>query len=178
MKILIEGEEYKIDDLELILDDPKFYTQKGTTATISSVGYYHSFEKKELVYMLPKVFMKDTDSTIFGLTKDELFDFESYETFKHKEEYKWIRQLLIYFYNSLKEYKRRYSDNIITEASQSLELNTNLGINEFTYLDLLLSFVNYYKKNKTNILFKHINFKSNRLKIQNGRKRLENRCRF
>ncbi|WP_435524916.1 hypothetical protein [Chryseobacterium indoltheticum] len=46
MKILIEGEEYNIDDLELILDDPKFYTQKGTTATISSVGYYHSFEKK------------------------------------------------------------------------------------------------------------------------------------
>jgi len=164
MKILIEGEEYKIDDLELILDDPKFYTQKGTTATISSVGYYHSFEKQELVYMLPKVFMKDNRHTIFGLTKDELFNFETNESFKHEEEYKWIRQLLIYFYNSLKEYKRRYYDNLITEASQSLELNTNLGNNEYTYLDLLLSFVNYYKKNKTTVLFKHINFKSNQVK--------------
>ena len=164
MKILIEGEEYNIDDLELILDDPKFYTQKGTTATISSVGYYHSFEKKELVYMLPKVFMKNRESTIFGITKDELFDFESNDTFKHKEEFRWIRQLLIYFYNSLKEYKRRYSDNLITELSQSIELNTNLGDNEYTYLDLLLSFVNYYKKNKNTVLFKHINFKSNQVK--------------
>lgn len=164
MKILIEGEEYNIDNLELILDDPKFYTQKGTTATISSVGYYHSFKKKELVYMLPKVFMKDRESTIFGITKDELFDFETNETFKHKEEFRWIRQLLIYFYNSLKEYKRRYSDNLITELSQSIELNTNLGNNEYTYLDLLLSFVNYYKKNKNTVLFKHINFKSNQVK--------------
>jgi hypothetical protein len=165
MKILIEGEKYPIVDLVAILDDPKFYIQKGLYGTINSVGYYHSFEKNELVYMLPKVFMKDNSgNTIFGISKDELFSFQSNETFKHKEEYRWIRQLLIYFYNSLKEYKRRYSDNIIIEAGHSFELNTNLGTNEYTYLDLLLSFVNFYKKNKTTILFKHIEFKSNQAK--------------
>ncbi|MFV8324920.1 hypothetical protein [Flavobacterium sp. ZS1P14] len=161
MKILIEGQKYLISVLETILDDPKFYIQKGIEGKISSVGYYHSFEKNELVYMLPKVFMKDKDETVFGISKDVLFDFESNESYKHKLEFIWIRQLLIFFYNSLKEYKRRYSDNIIIETSHNFELNTNLGNNEYTYLDLLLSFVNFFKKNKNTILFKHIEFKSN-----------------
>jgi hypothetical protein len=164
MKILIEGEKYPVSDLETILDDPKFYTQKGIDGIINSVGYYHSFDKNELVYMLPKVFMKDANATIFGISKEDLFNFESNDSFKHKEEFRWIRQLLVYFYNSLKEYKRRYSDNIIIETSHSFELNTNFGYNEYTYLDLLLSFVNFYKKNKTTILFKHIEFKSNQVK--------------
>jgi len=163
MKILVEGERYAIDKLESILDDPKFYTQHGAEGIVNSVGYYHSFSKNELVYMLPKVFMKDNEDTIFGLSKTELYNVELNESIKHNDEHRWIRQLIIYFYNSLKEYKRRYSDNIITETSQSLELNTNVGKNEYTYLDLLLSFTNFYKKNKTTILFKHIEFKSSQI---------------
>ncbi|MFK7059421.1 hypothetical protein V3Q90_04695 [Flavobacterium oreochromis] len=164
MKILIEGEDYSIDNLTSVFDDPKFYNQNGNFGKIISVGYYHSFDKKELVYMLPKVFMKDNQETVFGISKDELFDFENSDSFKHNEEYKWIRQLLVYFYNSLTEYKRRIKDTSIIESSLAFELNTNLGDLEHSYLDLLLSFVNFYKKNKNTILFKHIEYKSNQVK--------------
>jgi hypothetical protein len=164
MKILIEGEDYSIDDLNSVFDDPKFYNQNGNVGKIISVGYYHSFEKKELIYMLPKVFMKDNQETVFDISKDELFDFENLETFKRNEEYRWIRQLLVYFYNSLTEYKRRIKDTSIIESSLAFELNTNLGDLEYSYLDLLLSFVNFYKKNKNTILYKHIEYKSNQVK--------------
>ncbi len=164
MKILIEGEDYSIDNLTSVFDDPKFYNQNGNVGKIISVGYYHSFEKKELVYMLPKVFMKDNQETVFDISKDELFDFENIESFKHNEEYKWIRQLLVYFYNSLTEYKRRIKDTSIIESSLAFELNTNLGNLEYSYLDLLLSFVNFYKKNKNTILYKHIEYKSNQVR--------------
>jgi hypothetical protein len=164
MKILIEGEVYSIDNLTSVFDDSKFYNQNGNVGKIISVGYYHSFEKKELVYMIPKVFMKDNQETVFGISKDELFDFENSESFKHNEEYKWIRQLLVYFYNSLIEYKRRIKDTSIIESSIAFELNTNLGDLEYSYLDLLLSFVNFYKKNKNTILYKHIEYKSNQVK--------------
>ncbi|WP_281309560.1 hypothetical protein [Flavobacterium flavigenum] len=163
MKILIEGEDYSIENLASIFDDPKFYNQNGN-GKIISVGYYHSFEKKELVYMLPKVFMKDNQETVFGITKDDLFNFDNFETFKHNEDYRWIRQLLVYFYNSLTEYKRRIKDTSIIESSLAFELNTNLGDLEYSYLDLLLSFVNFYKKNKNTILYKHIEYKSNQVK--------------
>ena len=164
MKILIEGEDYSIDKLTSVFDDPKFYNQNVNVGKIVSVGYYHSFEKRELVYMLPKVFMKDNQETVFGISKDELFDFENSESFKHNEEYKWIRRLLVYFYNSLTEYKRRIKDTSIIESSLAFELNTNLGDLEYSYLDLLLSFVNFYKKNKNTILYKHIEYKSNQVK--------------
>ncbi|CAM4401655.1 hypothetical protein [Flavobacterium terrigena] len=164
MKILIEGEDYLIDQLTTVFDDPKFYNQNANNGRIISVGYYHSFEKKELIYMLPKVFMKDNQETVFGISKDELYNFENNETFKHNEEYKWIRQLLVYFYNSLTEYKRRIKNTSIVESSLAFELNTNLGNEEYSYLDLLLTFVNFYKKNKTTILYKHIEYKSNQAK--------------
>ena len=163
MNVLIEEEFYDIAVLESVFDDPKFYNQQGLKGKITSVGYYHSFEKKKLVYMLPKVFMRDNEQTVFGVSKDELFDIEL-NLIKHKEEFLWIRQLLVYFYNSLNEFKRRNNETKLLDTSHSLELNTNLGENEYTYLDLFLSFVNFYRKNKNTILYKHIEYKSNQAK--------------
>ncbi len=167
MKILIEGEKYHLEQIKHLFDDPKFYHQEGQDATILSVGYYHSYEKNEWVYMLPKVFMANKDTTVFGISKDQLFNLENTETFKHKEEYNWIRQTSIYFYNSLLEFKRRNKFSTIVQSSLSAHLNTNLNDREYSYLDLLLSFVNFYKKNKNSILFKNIQYKSRQVKKTN-----------
>ncbi|WP_445736982.1 hypothetical protein [Mariniflexile sp.] len=164
MKILIEGETYALELLKGIFDDPKFYHQEGQIATILSVGYYHSYERGELIYMLPKVFMANSEATVFGIHKDKLFDLENSETFKHKDEYNWIRQTSVYFYNSLLEFKRRNKLSTIVQSSLSANLNTNLNDKEYSYLDLLLSFVNFYKKNKNYILFQHIEFKSQQVR--------------
>jgi hypothetical protein len=164
MKILIEGAYYPILTLQNIFDDPKFYTQNGVEGKIISVGYYHSFEKNELVYMLPKVFMIDDINSIFGKTKEELLELNSLKNIKHDLQFNWIRQSSLYFYNSLLEYRKRIMDSQIVNKSDRFELNTNLGDQEYSYLDLLLSFVNYYKKNKTHILYKHIEFNSNQVK--------------
>ena len=165
MNILIEGEDYSIDQLNKVFDDPKFYNQNGNIGKIISVGYYHSFEKKKLVYMLPKVFMLETQNhTVFGLTKDELFECENLDSFKHNQSNQWIRQTLVFFYNSLLEYKRRIKNSQLIESSLTYELNSNLGDFEYSYLDLLLSFTNFYKKNKNTILYKHIEYKSNQAK--------------
>ena len=170
MKILIEGEKYKLEQLTEIFDDPKFYHQEGQYATILSVGSYHSYEKGELIYMLPKVFMVGSGKTVFNIHKDELYNLDKTESFKHKGEYNWIRQISVYFYTSLLEFKRRNKDSIIVQSSLSANLNTNLNDKEYSYLDLLLSFVNFYKKNKNHILFKHIEFKSNQVKKPNWEK--------
>jgi hypothetical protein len=171
MKILVEGEKYKLEQLTDIFDDPKFYHQNDNQeGTILSVGYYHSYEKGELIYMLPKVFMAGNGKTVFNIDKDELYYLDKIETFKHKEEYNWIRQISVYFYNSLLEFKRRNKDSHIVQSSLSANLNTNLNDKEYSYLDLLLSFINFYKKNKNHILFKHIEFKSNQAKKPNWEK--------
>lgn len=161
MKILIENEIYPIADLEKVFDDPKFYKQNGSDGIITSVGYYHSFEKNSLVFMLPKVFMQDRDKTVFGCEKNELINLIDNESIKHKTQYNWVRQLSVYFYNSLLEFKSRYAESSIIHNSNTFELNTNIREKEYSFLDLLLSFVNFYKKNKQQILFKHIEYISN-----------------
>lgn len=164
MKILIEGEKYSVALLNEIFDDPKFYLQEDQEGTILPVGYYHSYEKGDIIYMLPKVFMANSNETVFGFHKDKLLDLDSLETFKHKDEYNWIRQISVYFYNSLLEFKRRNKSSTIVQTSLSANLNTNLNDKEYSYLDLLLSFVNFYKKNKSYILFQHIEFKSQQVR--------------
>ena len=167
MKILIEGEKYSMELLQDLFDDPKFYHQENQEGVILSVGYYHSYERGELVYMLPKVFMADSQETVFRITKNDLLDLERSETFKHKDEYNWIRLVSVYFYNSLLEFRNRNKATSIVQSSLSFNLNTNIGKQEYSYLDLLLSFVNFYKKNKTSILFKHIEFKSKQVRNPN-----------
>jgi hypothetical protein len=174
MKILIEGEKYPLNELREIFDDPKFYHQEGQEGTILSVGYYHSFtkayKKAQLVYMLPKVFMKTNEETVFGISKNSLLHLEQSDTFKHKEEYNWIRQVSVYFYNSLLEFKRRNKFSTIVQSSLSANLSTNLNEQDYSYLDLLLSFVNFHKKNQNNVLFKHIEFKSQQIRKPNWEK--------
>ncbi|MDA8595223.1 hypothetical protein N9L20_01975 [Flavobacteriaceae bacterium] len=164
MKILFEGAYYPITTLQNIFDDPKFYTQNGLEGKIISVGYYHSYEKNELIYMLPKVFMTDDINSVFGKTKDELLNLDSIKNIKHDLQYNWIRQSSLYFYNSLLEYRKRITDSQIVNKTERFELNTNLGNQEYSYLDLLLSFVNFYKKSKNHILYKHIEYNSNQAK--------------
>ncbi|MCT4637221.1 MAG: hypothetical protein N4A72_05900 [Bacteroidales bacterium] len=170
MKILIEGEGYHIKILRNIFDDPKFYTQNGEIGVITSVGYYHSHIKNELVYMLPKVYMRDNNKTIFDISKDELIDIEQNETFKHKAEYNWIRQMSIYFYNSLTEFRRRNPKSNIVQSSLSYNLNSNIGTKEYSYLDLVLAFVNFHKKNKRYILYRHVDYISKQAKKPNWNK--------
>jgi len=164
MKVLIEGAYYPITTLQKIFDNPKFYTQNGLEGKIISVGYYYSFKKNELVYMLPKVFMVDNFNSIFGKTKDELLELDSIKNIKHDLQYNWIRQSSLYFYNSLLEYRKRITDSRIVNKTERFELSTNLRDQEYSYLDLFLSFINFYKKNKNHILYKHIEYNSNQVK--------------
>lgn len=162
MKILIEGERYNSDSLKKVFDDPQFFIRDGLFGTINCVGYYHSFVKNELIYILPKVFIKGGKA--FDFSPQELFDLDLKVSFKSDAEYVWVRQLLIYFYNSLAEFRNRYRNTVIIESSKGFELNSNLGLMEYSYLDLVLSFVNFYKKNKNTILYHHIEFISNQAK--------------
>lgn len=143
MHILIEGENYSENLLRDLFEDPKFYKLNGLEGTLTSVGYYHSFEKNKLVFMLPKVFMKDGEETVLGTSKEELLNLIKEQSIKHKTEYNWVRQLSVYFYNSLIEYRKRYNDTSIIHETETFELNTNLSAKDYSFLDILLSFVNF-----------------------------------
>jgi len=97
------------------------------------------------------------------LTLKDLFDIDQLETsIKHSDKFKWIRQISVSFYKSLVEFQNRNKRTEIISSQGSNVLNTNIGEDEYSYLDLVLSFVNFYKKNKNIILFHHIEKMSNK----------------
>lgn len=163
MKLFIEGVKYPKEQLLSVFDDSKFYYSDGKFGIINSVGYYHSFEKNELVYLLPKVFL--VDGLVFGVYSPlDLLHLNNINSIKHKPELLWVRQLIVFFYKSLAEFKKRNKFSELIENFETLELNSNIGEREYSYLDLLLSFVNFHKKNKTQILYKHVAYSSTQTK--------------
>jgi hypothetical protein len=163
MKILIEGETYSINVLTEVFEDSTFYTQSGINGIVNSVGYYHSFNKNILVYMLPKVFM--INGKVFGqYNHNDLFESEVRESFKHSEEGSWARKLSILFYKGLIEFKKRNELNQILKKDLSFEINSNLTNKEYSFIDLVLSFTSFYKKNKNVISFYHKESISNHFK--------------
>ena len=152
MRIFIEGEPYKLKTLKDTFGE-KFYMPNGVNGIIDNVGYFHSIEN-EVIYLLPKVFI-DTKGLILNKYPKDLFAENSIiDVIESQDELNWLRRFLIIFYKGLIEYRERYS-NTIQSKGDILQLSTSLGENEYTFLDIVLSFVNFHKKNKNTILFIH-----------------------
>lgn len=150
MKVLVEGEHYSLALLETIID-PRFYKTYGSEGKVSHVGYFYTKINKEIVYVLPKVFIDKNKKVLFDFDKDKLAESGFYLN-EHKNS-NTLKRLLILFYRSLQEYKKRQYDNSIIEKEESLILDSNIGNNEYTYLDIILNIVNFHKENKNTILF-------------------------
>jgi hypothetical protein len=159
MRIFIEAESYSLDILKPIFGD-KFYTPNGVYGVIDNVGYYHSIEN-EVIYLLPKLFI-DTKGLILNKYPKEIFATISIDdVIESQNELNWLKQFLIIFYKGLIEYRARYKYTIQSKGDL-LQLSSSLGEKEYSFLDILLSFVNFHKKNKNTILFiykKHTSLK-------------------
>src|SRR5690606_18937257 len=152
MRILFEGAKYNINDLEKCFGD-KFYHQIGSHGYIDVVGYYHSNDN-QLYYFLPKLFITDNDEFLdTKIPYLSLFN-ENIESLVTDDItlLNWFRKFLILFYKSLAEYKNRVDSKII-QLGDTRQLSTNVGTNEFTFLDLVLTILNFYKKNKDFFIF-------------------------
>lgn len=152
MKILFEGARYNVHELEKCFGD-KFYHQIGNHGYIDVVGYYHSNDN-QLYYFLPKLFITDNDEFLDTKIHYLILFNQNVETLLQKNIVllNWFRKFLVLFYKSLAEYKSRVDSKII-QLGDTLQLSTNVGTNEFTFLDLVLTILNFYKKNKDFFVF-------------------------
>lgn len=150
MKVLVEGEKYSLSLLEQLID-PRFYKTYGVDGIINHVGYFYSHLNNEIVYVLPKVFIDENKLVLFHFEKDKLAEEDFY--FKEHKNSASLKHLLILFYRSLQEYKKRQPLNSIVNKDETLVLDSNIGEKEYSYLDIILNIVNFHKENKNTILF-------------------------
>lgn len=152
MKIFIEGESYPIKILKDTFGE-KFYSPNGVNGIIDNVGYYHN-NNNEVIYLLPKVFINTKGLILNKYPKDLFAENSIDDVIESQDELNWLKRFLIIFYKGLIEYRVRYK-NTIQSKGDVLQLSSSLGENEYSFLDIVLSFVNFHKKNKNTILFIH-----------------------
>ena len=152
MKILIEGEDYNTSDIKDIIDS-RFYKENGTKSIIDYVGYYYSFKNREVVYILPKVFIDEKRKVFFEYDKLDLIKPEFEQNVKDEVKLNQFKYMLILFYKSLIEYKNRHYTSDLLSETDSIILNSNIGKDEYSYIDIVLNIINFHKKNRNTILF-------------------------
>lgn len=165
--ILIEEEEYPLSQLEEIFSfhsTRKFFrkSKKLGFGIVTHVGYLHKIEPRQngkkragsIVFILPKVFR--------ALKENIEAEFVA-NSYKEPE---WLKKLIWYFYNGLKEYRSRVSNSKYFDDERkesAIELRTRNGAIEYTFLDLYISFSAFYARNKNLILLKHLKSISSRV---------------
>jgi hypothetical protein len=168
MKVLIEGQSYKISELESILSNSQFYRTDDNTGIINHVGYCHSLDSREVVYFLPKVFL--INGSLFGkyeIDKEVPF---SADNIPELDNNSWIGKLLLLFFRGIIEFRKRNIHTNIVDSEKYFELSSNLGQNEYSYIDICLSILDYFKKEKEKILLRNVKRKSSYSKNLNWRK--------
>lgn len=153
MKVLFEGQKYKVMELKKYFGDKFYHQNDNLFGTINVVGYYHS-NMYGLFYFIPKVFIDDGNKFLGKIHYSDLFEEDVEHIINDINLLNWLRRFLILFYKSLIEYKSRVNSDII-DKENTFQLSTSLGDKEYTFLDLTLSIVNYYKKNRNLIIFQH-----------------------
>lgn len=153
MKVLFEGVTYPEDLIKSYFND-RFHITETKGCRITSVGYCYN-NQHQVCYILPKLFIdiikkqyySNSDIPYIELAQGN-FDLNLISS-EHIKEFK---AFLILFYKSLKKYKIRKKDTYLLKEN-NLTLISSFGQYDFSFLDLLLSIIDFYKTHRNTIIF-------------------------
>lgn len=182
MKILFEEYTYKTGDVKGILGDfilSKLNLEKDTQQ-LRMVGYFYNAEiinhdetKGDLVFILPKVLIDD-QGLAFGLKPEDLINF-NWEDWKKEElvveggtlsrlnVYNFIYGFATWIYRAVDIYhknqkrkpmkKNAESDQLEAEVMTSVQVGQSGKNKNATYMDILLSLLDFQRTHKNFITF-------------------------
>ena len=181
MKILFEEYGYKTESIENVLGDfllSKLDKEKNYQQ-LRYVGYFfnkdivnHDGSKGDLVFILPKVLL-DKQGKAFGLNPENIIDFNYKEwkkeellieggKFSKRQVYTFIYGFVIWIYRAVDIYRRNLrlhpkdevdEDNVEKGVMSSLNVGQSSKQKDVTYVDILLSLLDFQKTHKDFITF-------------------------
>lgn len=148
MKILIEQYSYDKDRLSKILK-PHYYTElRSGKVQIPYVGYFLSDQCRDVVFILPKVFI--IDGKAFGeYEPEDIIDFENLK----QEHQANVFSLSVWVYRAIKLYFQR-KEKEGEEAEIMQNVVSHQGPSSETMIDIVLSLLKFDKDHKN--LFTYI----------------------
>lgn len=151
MRILIEEYQYNVADVKDILHGIDALENVEGKVSIHYVGYYYNILLKDCVFILPKVLLKDVDGKelVFAKYKPENIANLDESNPLNSVERDFLYKFAVWIYRAIVVYKNdKRNDTEIVYYSQIAQVGNGRRRLSNTYLDILLSLIQFNKDNQ------------------------------
>ena len=151
MRILIEEYQYDVSKVRDVLYGIDALVNVEGRVSIHYVGYYYNTLLKDCVFILPKVLLKNVDGHDLVLGKynpEDIANVDTYNSFD-KVERNFIYKFAVWIYRTIVVYKNdKRSDTTIVCHSRIAQMGNGGRRLSNTYLDILLSLIQFNHDNQ------------------------------
>ena len=151
MRILIEEYQYNVADVKDILHGIDALENVEGKVSIHYVGYYYNVLLKDCVFILPKVLLKGDDGKelVFGKYRPEEVANLDENNPLNSIERDFLYKFAVWIYRAIVVYKNdKRNDTEIVYYSQIAQVGNGRRRLSNTYLDILLSLIQFNKDNQ------------------------------
>lgn len=151
MRILIEEYQYDVSKVRDVLYGIDALVNVEGRVSIHYVGYYYNTLLKDCVFILPKVLLKNVDGQDLVLGKykpEDIANVDRYNSFDEVER-SFIYKFAVWIYRAIVVYKNdKRSDTRIVCHSRIAQMGNGGRRLSNTYLDILLSLIQFNRDNQ------------------------------
>lgn len=156
MRILIEEYQYNVADVKDILHGIDALENVEGRVSIHYVGYYYNTLLKDCVFILPKVLLKDVNGQelVFGKYKPEDIVCPDKDREMEAQEKDFLYKFAVWIYRAIVVFKNdKRNDTGIVYHQKIAQVGTGSRRLSNTYLDILLSLIQFNRDNQSFFFF-------------------------
>ena len=156
MRILIEDYQYNVKEIKNILQGIDALENVEGRVSIHYVGYYYNTLLKDCVFILPKVLLKDVDGQelVFGKYKPEAIVCPDKDGEMEAREKDFLYKFAVWIYRAIVVFKNdKRNDTGIVYHQKIAQVGTGSRRLSNTYLDILLSLIQFNRDNQSFFFF-------------------------
>lgn len=153
MKLLIEEHDYPVESVKKLFPNIDELDLVDGMVRVNYVGYYYHAAEGESVFILPKVVLDKENGKVFGKHRpEEIIDLEANGSPLSKAEREFIYGLAVWVYRAIAVYRQDCKtsgrDHTIIRHQNIVRQGHGRKRTANTYLDILLSLIDFAKQNR------------------------------
>lgn len=156
MRVLIEEYQYNVADVKDVLHGIDALENIQGKVSIHYVGYYYNSLLKDCVFILPKVLLKDSNGKelVFGKYEPESISNLNENNPLTPTERDFLYKFAVWIYRAIVVYKNdKRNDSGIVYYAQLAQMGNGKRRLSNTYLDILLSLLQFNRDNQSFFFF-------------------------